>query len=88
MILDWVTFGEPLTFWQMVLRIVAAVIFGALIGVEREAKNRPAGMRTHVLVCLGAALIGLVEQQSIAHVVALDASHINVSVSKFLFDSF
>lgn len=42
MILDWVTFGEPLTFWQMLLRIVAAVIFGAIIGVEREAKNRPA----------------------------------------------
>ena len=57
MIFDWVTFGEPLSFWQMVLRIVAAVIFGAIIGVEREMKNRPAGMRTHVLVCLGAALI-------------------------------
>ena len=28
MVLDWVTFGEPLSFWQMVLRIVAAVIFG------------------------------------------------------------
>ena len=82
MILDWVSFGEPLTFWQMVLRIVAAVIFGALIGIEREAKNRPAGMRTHVLVCLGAALIGLVEQQTIAHVVALGAAHINVSVGR------
>ena len=50
----------------MVLRIVAAVIFGAIIDVEREMKNRPAGMRTHVLVCLGAALIGLVEQPTIA----------------------
>lgn len=82
MVLDWVTFGEPLSFWQMVLRIVAAVIFGAIIGVEREMKNRPAGMRTHVLVCLGAALIGLVEQQTIAHVVALGSSHINVSVGR------
>ncbi|MCR4877622.1 MAG: MgtC/SapB family protein [Clostridiales bacterium] len=82
MVFDWITFGEPLSFWQMVLRIVAAVIFGAIIGVEREMKNRPAGMRTHVLVCLGAALIGLVEQQTIAHVVALDSSHINVSVGR------
>ena len=41
MFFDWVTFGEPLTFWQMVLRIVAAVVFGAIIGVEREMKNRP-----------------------------------------------
>jgi putative Mg2+ transporter-C (MgtC) family protein len=82
MVFDWVSFGEPLSFWQMVLRIVAAVIFGAIIGVEREMKNRPAGMRTHVLVCLGAALIGLVEQQTIAHVVALDNAHINVSVGR------
>ncbi len=45
-------------------------------------RNRPTGMRTHVLVCLGAALIGLVEQQTIAHVVALGSSHINVSVGR------
>ena len=82
MILDWVTFGEPLTFWQMVVRIVAAVIFGAIIGIDREVKNRPAGMRTHVLVCLGSALIGLVEQQTVAHVVALGVPHINVSVGR------
>ena len=42
MVFDWVTFGEPLSFWQMLLRIVAAVIFGAIIGIEREMKNRPA----------------------------------------------
>ena len=82
MIFDWVTFGEPLSFWQMLLRIVAAVVFGAIIGVDREVKNRPAGMRTHVLVCLGAALIGLVEQQTVAHVVALGAAHINVSMGR------
>ena len=82
MVFDWVTFGEPLSFWQMLLRIVAAVIFGAIIGIEREMKNRPASMRTHVLVCLGAALIGLVEQQTIAHVVALGSTHINVSVGR------
>ena len=82
MVLDWVSFGEPLTFWQMLLRIVAAVIFGTIIGVERESKNRPAGMRTHVLVCLGAALIGLVEQQTIAYVVSLGDPHINVSVGR------
>jgi len=82
MVFDWVTFGEPLSFWQMLLRIVAAVIFGAVIGIEREMKNRPAGLRTHVLVCLGAAIIGLVEQQTVAHVVALGSSSINVSVGR------
>ena len=82
MIFDWVTFGQPLSFWQRTVRILAAVLIGAIIGIDREIKDRPAGMRTHVLVCLGAALIGLVEQQTVAHVVALGAAHINVSVGR------
>ena len=82
MVFDWVTFGKPMTFWQMLFRILAAVVMGAIIGIDREVKNRPAGMRTHVLVCLGSTLIGLVEQQTIAHVVALGSSQINVSVGR------
>ena len=82
MILDWLSFGEPLSVWQVVVRILAAVLMGAIIGVDREKKNRPAGMRTHVLVCLGAALVSLVEQQTVADVVKLGTSHINVSVGR------
>lgn len=37
------------------LRMVLTVVLGAVIGLERSAKNRPAGFRTHILVCLGAA---------------------------------
>ena len=50
MIFDWVTFGEPLSFWQMVIRIVAAVIVGTIIGVERETKNRPPSFRQPVFL--------------------------------------
>ncbi len=82
MFLDWISFGEPLDFWQMTYRLVISVLIGAVIGIDREIKNRPAGMRTHVLVCLGAALIGLVEQATIAYVVQLDSQHINVSVGR------
>ncbi len=82
MILDWITFGEPLSIGQMLLRLLTAVVMGTIIGIDREIKNRPAGMRTHVLVCLGAALIALVEQATIAHVAALDSTHINVSVGR------
>lgn len=39
----------------IVLRFVLAAICGGLIGIEREHKHRPAGFRTHILVCLGAA---------------------------------
>lgn len=82
MFADWITFGQTLTFGQMVYRIVIAVAIGAVVGIDRETKNRPAGMRTHVLVCLGAALISLVEQATIAYVVELGAAQINVSVGR------
>ena len=47
--------------WEIVLRIATAIAVGTVIGVERERRNRPAGLRTHVLVCLGACIIALVE---------------------------
>ena len=45
----------------IILRISLAILLGTVIGVEREIKNRPAGMRTHILVCLGACIISLIE---------------------------
>ena len=52
---------DMLSWEQLLLRIAAATAVGTAIGVEREYKNRPAGMRTHVLVCLGACIIALIE---------------------------
>jgi len=46
---------------DILIRIGAAVLIGGVIGVEREHKSRPAGMRTNVLVCLGACIIALME---------------------------
>jgi len=46
---------------EILIRIGVAVLVGGAIGVEREYKNRPAGMRTHVLVCLGACIIAMLE---------------------------
>lgn len=42
---------------EMVLRLVGATIFGGLVGYQREKAEKPAGLRTHVLVCLGSALV-------------------------------
>lgn len=44
------------------VRMVLAVICGGLIGIEREYKRRPAGFRTHILICLGASMTTLVSQ--------------------------
>ena len=53
---------REVTYWAVIIRIVMAVIFGGLIGLERGLKNRPAGMRTYMLVCVGACLIMLTNQ--------------------------
>lgn len=42
---------------QVPLKLLAAVILGGLVGLERELHGRPAGLRTHVLVCLGATIL-------------------------------
>lgn len=47
---------------SVAVRMVAAVICGGIIGVEREYKRRPAGFRTHILICLGAAMTTLTSQ--------------------------
>ncbi len=44
----------------MVLRLLLAGSLGAAVGYERELADKPAGFRTHVLVCLGSALFTLV----------------------------
>lgn len=40
----------------MLLRVVVAGLLGALIGFDREARHKPAGVRTHMLVAVGSAL--------------------------------
>jgi putative Mg2+ transporter-C (MgtC) family protein len=43
-------------FVRITLRLVAAMLLGGLVGLEREAAGKAAGLRTHMLVALGAAL--------------------------------
>jgi len=46
--------------WEIILRLALACFMGALIGLERESLNRPAGLRTYTLVCMGSALAMIV----------------------------
>jgi putative Mg2+ transporter-C (MgtC) family protein len=48
-------------YYQVVVRLLVAVAIGGLIGFEREHKNMPAGFRTHVLVCVGAAVTSMIQ---------------------------
>jgi len=47
---------------EVILRLVIAVVLSGLIGWEREIHERPAGFRTHILVCLGSTLIMIISQ--------------------------
>ncbi|MGH9031978.1 MAG: MgtC/SapB family protein [Acidimicrobiia bacterium] len=69
--------------WEMVLRVVLAVALGAVIGVDREIDAQAAGFRTHVLVCLGAAVFGLISVHAFDPFVAERArTNVNVDVTR------
>ena len=53
---------REVTYLAVVLRVVAAVIIGGILGLERGMKNRPAGLRTYMLVCVGACVVMLTNQ--------------------------
>jgi putative Mg2+ transporter-C (MgtC) family protein len=48
----------------VLLRLLLAALLGGLLGIEREARGKAAGVRTHMLVSLGAALFVLVPEQA------------------------
>lgn len=54
---------NPLNWQNIAFRLGIALISGAIIGLERELKHKPAGLRTHMLVCLGSTLFILVPIQ-------------------------
>ena len=53
---------RTVTLLSVTVRMLLAVACGGIIGIEREYKRRPAGFRTHILICLGAAMTTLTSQ--------------------------
>lgn len=56
--------GQPEDLALALLRFLLAIFLGGLLGYEREVKGKSAGMRTHMLVCLGTALFVMAMEQS------------------------
>ncbi|MDR1058415.1 MAG: MgtC/SapB family protein, partial [Treponema sp.] len=48
-----------LTQWDMLIRLGAGFLAGAVIGIERSSRHQVAGLRTHILICTGATLLML-----------------------------
>lgn len=53
---------RELTPLSVVVRILAALLTGGILGLERGMKNRPAGLRTYMLVCMGACMVMMTNQ--------------------------
>ena len=69
------------SFFPYLLGLVTAVICGALIGVERTFRQKEAGIRTHIIVALGSALIMIVSKYGFFDIVGL-ADHVNLDGSR------
>lgn len=59
---------------EIVIRLLLSALLGGLIGMEREANNRPAGLRTHVLVTIGSALIMMISIDGFHDIIATGRS--------------
>jgi len=69
-----------LSYQEITIRLLLAAVLGAAVGLERERKNWTAGMRTHMMVCLGASLIMMVSSFGFAD--ALKTDHVTLDPSR------
>ncbi|OQB25948.1 MAG: putative Mg(2+) transport ATPase [Firmicutes bacterium ADurb.Bin182] len=53
---------RELTYTSIFIRILVSILLGGMIGLDRGLKNRPAGLRTYMLVCLGACIVMITNQ--------------------------
>ena len=74
------TFLKQPSLPSLSLRLIIALVFGACIGFERGKKRRAAGLRTHMLVCLGAALTMVISQYLITRGQTTDVSRLGAQV--------
>lgn len=75
-------FSLTLSLQEILIRILMAIIIGGMIGYERGHSNRPAGFRTHILVCLGAAIVSLTQDQ--LRINLLNLAETNYSAAQLL----
>ncbi len=65
--------------WEYVLRLAVACVCGAFVGFERSRRFKDAGIRTHVMVTLGAALIMIVSKYGFQDIPALEMMKVDAS---------
>lgn len=81
-------FLREMSFLSVTVRLLLAMFFGGMLGIERQTKRRPAGFRTYMLVCLGATLTMLLGQYEYTQLITSWAGHVaqvgtKIDVSRF-----
>lgn len=59
---DTIEYLREVNTFSIIVRLTLAVVFSGIIGLERGRKKRPAGLRTHILVCVGATIVMITSQ--------------------------
>ncbi len=71
---------QELHLLTILVRLLLATLCAGIIGLERQRKSRPAGLRTHIVVCLGAALVMMINQHLLNQGLTTDAARLGAQV--------
>jgi putative Mg2+ transporter-C (MgtC) family protein len=80
---QWARDGGPVSLQEASLRLVLAILLSAAVGIDRELKHKPLGLRTNMLVALGAASFSLMALQ-LVHELAGGPSSIQIDPSRVM----
>ena len=75
-----VEYLEGINLASITMRIVMSMVCGGVIGIERGKAHQPAGMRTYMLVCMGAAMVMLTGQYMYYHFQTGDPARLGAQV--------
>lgn len=79
--MEWLDSLRGASLAALVIKLLLAVIFGGSIGLERGRKRRPAGFRTHILVCMGATMAMCISRYCIETLgITVDVSRLGAQV--------
>jgi putative Mg2+ transporter-C (MgtC) family protein len=80
MVVEAIEYLEKVNLISISVRILMSMICGGLIGIERGRSNQPAGMRTYMLVCMGAAVVMMTGQYMYDHFQTGDPARLGAQV--------
>ena len=72
--------ADPIAALDVLLKMFIAVLLSGLIGWEREGRDQPAGLRTHIILCIGATMITIVSIRSVADLGGMEPTRIMAQI--------